>query len=134
VCDRVLAFEGHGRVYECAGNYSYYQEKRAAAAAAEVAALNAPVKKVVKPNPTATKPKKFSQKDQRELAEVEATIAQLEQQIATLEQQSNDPAFYAQPGADTTGLFQQMEACRSQLETAMTRWAELEEIREASAG
>jgi ATP-binding cassette subfamily F protein uup len=29
VCDRLIAFEGHGRIHECAGNYSYYQEKRA---------------------------------------------------------------------------------------------------------
>jgi ABC transport system ATP-binding/permease protein len=131
VCDRVLAFEGHSRIYECAGNYSYYQEKRAAAAEAEVASLNATLKKAPKPVATATaaKPRKFSQKEQRELAEVEATIGKLETEIAELEQRANDPAFYASPGADTAALFDQMAQKKAELDGKVTRWAELEEIK-----
>jgi ATP-binding cassette subfamily F protein uup len=129
VCDRVLAFEGHGRVHECAGNYSYYHEKRAATAAAEVALLNAPLKKVTKPTgQPASKPRKFSMKEQRELAEVETAITTLEAEIAELDQKLNDPASYA-TGGDTAPMFEQLANKRTELECKVTRWAELEELK-----
>lgn len=86
VCTRLLAFEGQGRIHECAGNYSYYQEKRAARAAAELAFVTAAVKK--EKAVAAAKPRKISQKEQRELAEVEASIASLETEIAGMEAES----------------------------------------------
>jgi ABC transport system ATP-binding/permease protein len=128
VCDRVLAFEGHGRVHECAGNYSYYQSKRANLAAAEVAMLDAPMKKTPKPQPS-NKPRKFSMKEQRELAEVEQAIATLEAEIQQLNTQLNDPAFYAKGSADTAGQFDLLAQKKAQLEEKVTRWAELEDIK-----
>ncbi len=128
VCDRVIAFEGHGRIHLCAGNYSYYQEKRAAQAAAEAALVSAPVKKS-RPASTTEKPRKFSQREARELAELESTIAALETEIATLEAELNNPELYAKLGSGTQAYLDNLEAKRKELENHFARWAELEEIK-----
>jgi ATP-binding cassette subfamily F protein uup len=127
VCDRIIAFEGHGRVHQCAGNYSYYQEKRAKQAAAEVAYVNAAPKKE-KPAPS-SKPRKMTNREQRELAEVEGRIAALETEIARMEADLNDPEFYARAGASTQEHLAGLESRKAELEASFTRWAELEEIK-----
>ena len=127
VCDRIIAFEGHGRVHQCAGNFSYYQEKRAAQANTEMKVVTAPVAKKVK---TVTeKPRKFSMKEQRELAEAEARIATLESEISAMETNLNDSDFILKLGAGTQGYMDELEAKRAALESTFTRWAELEEIK-----
>ncbi|MBV6498673.1 MAG: Energy-dependent translational throttle protein EttA [Prosthecobacter sp.] len=127
VCDRIIAFEGHGRVHQCAGNYSYYQEKRARQAAAEVAFVNAAPKKE-KPAPS-SKPRKMTNREQRELAEVEGRIAVLEAEITRMEADLNDPEFYARAGASTQEHLAGLESRKAELEARFTRWAELEEIK-----
>ena len=129
VCTRLLAFEGQGRIHECAGNYSYYQEKRAARAAAELAFVTAAVKK--EKAVAAAKPRKISQKEQRELAEVEASIASLETEIAGMEAELNRPEFVVEQGAGIQGYIDKLEGKKTELEGRFTRWAELEEIRAA---
>ncbi len=135
VCDRLIAFEGQGRIHECAGNYSYYQEKRAAKAAAELAMVQAPVKK---DKPAAAggnaKPKKMSQKEQRELAEVEAAMAGLESEIAAMETELSNPETFMKLGAGTNDYLAKLEAKKAELEGKFARWAELEEIKAACAG
>jgi ABC transport system ATP-binding/permease protein len=135
VCDRLIAFEGQGRIHECAGNYSYYQEKRAARAAAELALIQAPVKKD-KPAaaPSAAKPRKMSQKEQRELAEVEAAITSLEADIAAMEAELSNPETFVKLGAGTNDYIAKLDAKKLDLEGKFTRWAELEEVRVACAG
>ncbi|MCP5557673.1 MAG: ABC-F family ATP-binding cassette domain-containing protein [Verrucomicrobiaceae bacterium] len=129
VCTRLLAFEGQGRIHECAGNYSYYQEKRAARAAAELAFVTAAVKK--EKAVAAAKPRKMSQKEQRELAEVEASIASLETEIAGMEAELNRPEFVVEQGAGIQGYMDKLEGKKTELEGRFTRWTELEEIRAA---
>jgi len=135
VCDRLIAFEGQGRIHECAGNYSYYQEKRAAKAAAELAMVQAPVKKE---KPAATggnaKPKKMSQKEQRELAEVEAAMATLEGEISAMETELSNPETFVKLGAGTNDYLAKLEAKKAELEGKFARWAELEEIKAACGG
>lgn len=133
VCDRVIAFEGHGRIHECAGNYSYYQEKRATRAAAEMALIAAPVKKE-KPAPSSNKPRKMTNREQRELAELEAAIATLESEIAAMEEDMNNPETFVKLGAGTADFLAKVEAKKAELETKFTRWAELEEIKAACGG
>ena len=127
VCDRLIAFEGHGRIHQCAGNFSYYQEKRAAMAVTEMKAVEAPV--VKKAKTSNDKPRKFSMKEQRELAEVEARIATLESEISTMEANLNDSDFIVKLGAGTQAYIDDLEAKRTALESTFTRWAELEEIK-----
>ena len=127
VCDRIIAFEGHGRVHLCAGNFSYYQEKRAAQASTEMKAVEAPVAKKTKA--ITEKPRKFSMKEQRELAELETRIATLESEISTMEASLNDSDFIVKLGAGTQAYIDDLEAKRAALESTFTRWAELEEIK-----
>ena len=134
VCDRLIAFEGQGRIHECAGNYSYYQEKRAAKAAAELAMVQAPVKKEKPVAAGNAKPKKMSQKEQRELAEVEAAMATLEGEIAAMEGELSNPETFVKLGAGTNDYIAKLEAKKAELEGKFTRWAELEEIKAACGG
>lgn len=132
VCDRLIAFEGHGRIHECAGNYSYYQEKRAQQAAAELAMVNAPLKKEKAPTSAAVvKPRKMSQKEQRELAEVEASIASLETEIAAMEGELSNPETFVKLGAATNDFIAKLDAKKHELEGRFARWTELEEIKAA---
>ena len=131
VCDRIIAFEGHGRIHECAGNYSYYQEKRAQQAAAEAAVISVPVKKE-KPAST-TKPRKMTNRELRELSELEGQIASLESEIATMEAELINPEFFVKLGAGTNDYLAKVEGRKAELDAKFTRWAELEEIKAACA-
>ena len=128
----MIAFEGHGRIHECAGNYSYYQEKRAQQAAAELAMVNAPLKKENAPTSAAVvKPRKMSQKEQRELAEVEASIASLETEIAAMEGELSNPETFVKLGAATNDFIAKLDVKKHELEGRFARWTELEEIKAA---
>jgi nucleoside-diphosphate-sugar epimerase len=82
VCDQILAFEGSGRLHLCAGNYSYYQEKRAATAAAELALAQGFKAKGMGGKGKTEKPRKITQKELRELETIESEIVALEEAIA----------------------------------------------------
>lgn len=128
VCDRILAFEGHGRIHECAGNYSYYQEKRAKQAAAEMALANAAVKKE-KPSVTTEKPRKMTNREAREHSELEGQIASLEAEIAGMEAELSNPETFIKLGAGTNDFIAKLESKKADLDAKFTRWAELEEIK-----
>ncbi len=128
VCDRIIAFEGDGHISLCAGNYSYYIEKRAAKVKAEMAA---PIIAKSKPAPVAAaeKPRKLSQKEQRELSDLEPAIAAQETEIATLEAALNDPEFYVKSGFSTRDHLDGIEKKKAMVEAMFARWTELEELR-----
>jgi ABC transport system ATP-binding/permease protein len=128
VCDRIIAFEGNGHVSLCAGNYSYYMEKRAAAVKTVIAA---PVVTKAKPAHAsiAEKPRKLSQKEQREIAELEPAIAALETEITTMEAALNDPEFYVKSGVSTRDHLDLIEKKKANVETMFARWTDLEEVR-----
>ncbi|MBK8040040.1 MAG: ABC-F family ATP-binding cassette domain-containing protein [Verrucomicrobiaceae bacterium] len=128
VCDRILAFEGDGRLHECAGNYSYYQEKRAKQAAAEAALANATVKKE-KPAVTTEKPRKMTNREAREHSELEGQIAALEAEIAAMEAELSNPETFVKLGAGTNDFIAKLESKKADLDAKFTRWAELEEIK-----
>ncbi|MDB6074821.1 MAG: transporter [Verrucomicrobiaceae bacterium] len=133
VCDRVIAFEGQGRISLCSGNYSYYQEKRAQVAAAELAMVTAAAKK---PKFVATPPtgnvRKISNKELREHADLEVQMAKLEADIAELEALLADPQFFVTKAAEVNDYLMKVEQKKAELEKRFTRWAELEEIKAAS--
>lgn len=133
VCDQILAFEGSGRLHLCAGNYSYYQEKRATTAAAEQALAQGFKAKGVVGKVKTEKPRKITQKELRELEAIESDIVALEQAIAGIETQLNDPSFYIEHAAKAPMLLVELETKKGELEAKMQRWAELEEVKEASA-
>ena len=128
----LIAFEGLGRIHECAGNYSYYQEKRAKQAAAEVSIVNVAVKKD-KPAAPNSKPRKMTNREVRELAELEGQIASLESEIATMEAELNNPETFVKLGAATNDYLAKLETKKAELDAKFTRWAELEEIKAATS-
>ncbi len=132
VCDQLIAFEGAGRVHLCAGNYSYYQEKRAAAAAAELT-LAQGVKTKPAPRTRPEKPRRITQKEQRELEALEPEIAALESAIAAIEAKLNDPGFFIEHAAEAPAMVSDVDAKKAELEAKMERWAALEELKEAGA-
>ena len=134
VCDRIIAFEGQGRINICAGNYSYYQEKRAPSAAAEQAMVQASVKKAkpaAAPSAPAVKARKMTNREQRELAELEPVIAALEEEIARMEAELENPEFVVKVGAGMNDYLARIETQKAGLEKHFSRWAELEELRAA---
>ena len=133
VCDRVIAFEGQGRISLCAGNYSYYQEKRAQAAAAELAMVNAVAKKPkFVAAPSTGNVRKISNKELREHADLEVQMAKLETDIAELEAQLADPQFFVTKAAEVNDYLKKVEQKKAEMDKRFTRWAELEEIKAAS--
>jgi ATP-binding cassette subfamily F protein uup len=133
VCTGILAFEGDGRVVHSEGNYDYYLEKRARAAAAPAppargfrAADIAPA--AAKPD----RPRKLGFKEQRELEGMEAAIQACEADIAGREAAFLEPDFARRNGGRTAELLSELEASRSRLAGLYARWEELESIRAAA--
>jgi ATP-binding cassette subfamily F protein uup len=133
ICDRVVVFEGGGRVGVHEGNYSYYLEKRRAALAA-AAVRTKPAKVEKAPEPAASeRPRKLKWKEERELEAMEETILAAEESAAELEAKLNDPAFYIDNAAEAPALIEELERRKAGVVALYARWEELEAIR-ADAG
>lgn len=133
VCDRVVVFEGNGRVTVNEGNYSYYLEKRRAAEAVAAAAAKAkPVKAAEPAAPAPDKPKKLKWKEERELEVMEETIHAAEAAVSELEAKLNDPSFYIENAAEAPTLIADLERMKAEVAALYTRWEELDAIRAAA--
>jgi ATP-binding cassette subfamily F protein uup len=133
VCDRVVVFEGNGRVTVNEGNYSYYLEKRRAAEAFAAAAAKAkPVKAAAPAAPAPDKPKKLKWKEERELEVMEETIHAAEAAVSELEAKLNDPSFYIENAAEAPTLIADLERMKAEVAALYTRWEELDAIRAAA--
>lgn len=136
VCDRVVVFEGDGRVTVNEGNYSYYLDKRrareaslAAAAKAKPAKASAPASRPEEKE----KPRKLKWKEERELETMEETIHEAEASVAELEAKLGDPSFYIENSAEAPSLIEELERRKAAVAALYSRWEELECIRLASA-
>ncbi len=133
VCDRVVVFEGGGRVTVNEGNYSYYLEKRRAAEAVAAAAKAKPAKATRPAGPAAEKPRKLKWKEERELETMEETILAAESAVAELETKLNDPSFYIDHSTEAPALIKEMERKKEEVSALYARWEELETIRAGMA-
>jgi len=132
VCDRVVVFEGSGRVTVNEGNYSYYLEKRRAAEAALAANARAkPAKAPTPVTPAVEKSRKLKWKEERELETMEETIHVAEAGVAELEAKLNEPSFYIENSAEAPSLIKELEKMKAAVAALYTRWEELEAIRVA---
>ncbi len=130
--ERLLAFEGDGRVAEYPGNYSAYAEtrlnvERSNVAGSAVARAEQKRSNVERSNVPSPKPRKLSFKEARELQELENKIAGLESAQAELEAQINAAGSDYQAFIRLTG---ELEHASAALEAAFERWSELAEIAE----
>ena len=68
---------------------------------------------------------------QRELDDLPAKIEKLEDEIEFLQEQIAKPEFYDQEFSETRDVLDELSVKQQQLDTAMLRWAELEDLKTA---
>jgi ATP-binding cassette subfamily F protein uup len=136
-----LVFEGHGNVREYVGGYADWlrqggkiemlaewdSKAMAADTPAEAAPAVAPTP-AAEPAAAAPAKVKLSYKIQRELDGLPAVMEKLEAELAALQAKVNDPGFYQQSIEKTTSVLDAMAAKQAELDKAMERWAELEDM------
>jgi ATP-binding cassette subfamily F protein uup len=127
LCTSSLVFEGAGVVQEFVGGYSDW--KRTVAARAEPPAAKGP-----KPSSLSTgaaeapkKPKKLTWKEKREHEELLARIDVMEMELRVLHQRIAEPSFFLQSQAEIRPVVERSQELPQQIDTAFTRWAELDE-------
>jgi ATP-binding cassette subfamily F protein uup len=124
VANRILAFEGGGRVVAYAGNYSDYREQRSAA---QPDGKKGPEKGAKGPKPPSTrKAQKLSYKEKQELESIVGEIERTEREAAEVEALLNDPALYADRAEEVPAIVARQGALRAQVDRLMARWMELE--------
>jgi ATP-binding cassette subfamily F protein uup len=124
VATAILAFEGNGVVTLYEGSYSFYVERRVAAARTESAAARS---LEVKRQPR-ERDRKLTFKEKHELAGMEATITQAERNVAELEAKLSDPTVFKDRAADVQALVAKLDQARAEVERLFARWQELEAI------
>ncbi|MDQ2641901.1 MAG: ATP-binding cassette domain-containing protein [Pseudomonadota bacterium] len=125
VVTSLLVLEGNGRVQDFVGGYADWERWRKARDAARPAETG---RRSGGPSASSPAParRKLSYKDQRELAELPARLEALEKQKAELSAAINDPGFYSRPRAEVTASLEKLAELDAAIETAFSRWAELE--------
>lgn len=129
-----LVFEGKGNVREYVGGYADWLrqggkiESLAEWGTAEQDVVVTPVPEtVVTPAPAAPKAK-LSYKLQRELDALPMLLEKLEAELNALQQQVSDPDFYQQAHEQTAPVLAALEAKQTELDQALERWAELDDM------
>lgn len=133
VADRIIAFEGQGKVFIQEGNYSYYAEKRKERIARSSSPSGSKTAEA-KPKDARKKerPRKLSWKEERELESIEPSILEAEERVQEIDSMFDDPEFYAKHGNEAQALADERESTRQKLEELYQRWEELETIRAAA--
>ena len=127
ICTGIIAFEGNQRITQSVGNYGYYLEKKALAAAAP--AEVEPSKPVDKN--TKERPKKLNFKETRELESIEETILNAETEVTRMETLFAAPDFYQTHGDQWEQLQAKLTASRHQVARLYSRWEELAALKAA---
>lgn len=129
-----LVFEGKGNVREYVGGYADWLrqggkiESLAEWGTAEQDVVVTPVPEtVVTPAPAAPKAK-LSYKLQRELDALPMLLEKLEAELNALQQQVSGPDFYQQAHEQTAPVLAALEAKQTELDQALERWAELDDM------
>ena len=132
VVDKLLVFEGDGKVEMIVGGYSDYlafKQSRPPEKESETEAKKKPAAKTAKFSAAAPKSERISYKIQYELEQLPKTIRTLESECAQLEEKINDPDLYAQDQRAFLQISQRLGAAKLELDAAESRWLELEELR-----
>jgi len=130
VVTSTLVFEGGARVSEYVGGYSdWLRQRRAveAAAPASARAVSAAIE-AAPPDaaPARSRARRLSYKEQRELEALPEKIQLLEAEQLELQAAIADPALFQGPVARGTAALQRLQSLAAEIETAYSRWHELE--------
>jgi ATP-binding cassette subfamily F protein uup len=136
---QVLAFEGDAEVLHCIGGYSDYieaKEERDTEVERKEAKQQAKVvtKAVeIEAAPEPQKAKKLSYKLEYEHTRLPEKIAKLEAEVSEITAQLGDADLYSRDPALFTNLSRRLGQARDELDTAETRWLELEDMKASLA-
>jgi ATP-binding cassette subfamily F protein uup len=120
-----LVVEGQGRIVEYAGGYDDWVAQRPQLEQVQKSAARS---QRVRP----PRPRKLTFKESLELAGLEPLIEALEAEKATLFGRLADPGFYRTGGDEVARVRRRAAAVDVELETAYSRWEELESINDAA--
>ncbi len=127
VVTSTFVLEGDGLVRMYPGGWADYMAQRGAAfaAAAREVKQQSPSPQQVPPPPKAAK--KLSYNEQRLLASLPEKIDALEKELAALREELSDPALFRRDPARAAECTRRLPLAEAELESAIERWAELEE-------
>ncbi|MBB1292061.1 MAG: ATP-binding cassette subfamily F protein uup [Pseudoalteromonas rhizosphaerae] len=133
-CTSVWAFEGNGVITDIVGGYSDYEAYANYLSQEQKKQLTTPAKKeaVVAPAPVAkadNKSNKLSYKLKLELEQLPSKLEQLEQALEAQQVVVNDADFFKQDASATTKELNHLAQLESDLEAALERWEELEDLK-----
>ncbi len=130
VVTSTLVFEGGAQVNEYVGGYSdWLRQRRAVDAAAPASARAASAATEAAPSdaaPARSRARRLSYKEQRELEALPEKIQLLEAEQLELQAAIADPALFRGPVARGTAALQRLQSLAAEIETAYSRWHELE--------
>jgi ATP-binding cassette subfamily F protein uup len=130
VVTSTLVFEARGKIGEFVGGYTdWLQQRKAPSGAAHAAPPPRALAKA--PAPVSRKPRKMSYQDRRELQEMPERIQLLEAEQARLQTAVNDPELFRRDPAQAAAALERLRALAAQLETAYSRWDQLESLASA---
>ena len=134
VVNRIVVFESNGKVKSYIGNYSDWLERGIDLGQRDIRKKNIKASKNFdQPIKNHKKKSKLSYKLQRELDELPIIIDTLENELAILQNQILKPEFYEQSYIDTKPIVEKELAKQSELNKALDRWAELEDLQHSLA-
>jgi ABC transport system ATP-binding/permease protein len=125
-----LAFEGSGRVVEYVGGYEDYLRQRATSVQSRFRVIPESTPNKAQPQPGRREPgrRKKTFNEEREYAALPARIEALETEQAQLRAEAGSEEFYKAGAERIHTVLARIDAIHAELEQALARWVELEEI------
>ena len=134
VVTSTLAFEAGGRVTESVGGWSDYVRQRAAVRAGPEALVEAAPRRAASESQpgdgraSGSRAKRKTYKEQREYESLPDRIAALEAEQRRLQEEMAAEHFYKAPPDRIRDVLARLDAIHAELDRALSRWLELEEI------
>ena len=128
VVTQILAFE-KGGIERYVGGYSDWIKRGRLLAEKDNPNRQSANDAGTKEKPRATN-NKLSYKLKLELEQLPDRIERLESRIGELQAETNDTDFYSRPFDEIQPRLDELASCQQELETAVERWAELEQMQE----
>ena len=127
VVTSILAFEDGGKIRQYVGGYSDWIGKGHKLTESDKRERE-PASKTAVQERVPQKSQKLSFKLKHELEQLPERIETLETEIDALNALTADPEFYTKPYTETAPTLERLGALRDELDTALARWEELEQM------